>query len=147
MAADYTEDDIKSLDWREECCRRGQPGHRPARKPHRPALRHRSFPSVPGYHGRRSPAGRGNAGGLRARQRRLAQNQTAKLASHRTALSAALQPRLQPDRAALAAFEGHYLAGYLTKSGQELSDKIYHSIRTLLERPDTIKSICKTHSE
>jgi transposase len=43
--------------------------------------------------------------------------------------------------------KSHHLAGYLTKSGQELSDKIYHSIRDLLERPETIRSVCKTHSE
>ncbi len=43
--------------------------------------------------------------------------------------------------------KSHYLAGYLTKSGHELSDKIYHSIRDLLERPETIRSVCRTHSE
>ncbi|MBC7819312.1 MAG: IS630 family transposase [Planctomycetaceae bacterium] len=43
--------------------------------------------------------------------------------------------------------KSHYLAGYLTKSGHELSDKIYHSIRDLLKRPETIRSVCKTHSE
>lgn len=42
--------------------------------------------------------------------------------------------------------KSHYMAGYLTKSGLELSDKIYNSIRTMLGRPEVIRSVCKTHS-
>lgn len=43
--------------------------------------------------------------------------------------------------------KGHYLAGYITKYGDELNDKLFNSIRVLLERPETIRSVCKTHSE
>ena len=42
--------------------------------------------------------------------------------------------------------KSHYLAGYLTRSGQELGDKIYNSIRDLLGMPDIIRSVCRTHS-
>jgi len=43
--------------------------------------------------------------------------------------------------------KGHYLAGYITKHGHELNDKLFNSIRALLKRPETIRSVCKTHSE
>ena len=43
--------------------------------------------------------------------------------------------------------KGHYLAGYITKDGNELNDKLSNSIRALLDRPETIRSVCKTHSE
>ena len=42
--------------------------------------------------------------------------------------------------------KSHYLARYLTRSGQELGDKIYNSIRDLLGMPDIIRSVCRTHS-
>jgi transposase len=42
--------------------------------------------------------------------------------------------------------KGHQLAGYLTKDGKELSDKLETSIRELLDQPDLLKSVCKTHS-
>jgi transposase len=43
--------------------------------------------------------------------------------------------------------KSHYLAGYITKYGDELNDKLFNSIRALLDRPETIRSVCKTHSE
>jgi len=43
--------------------------------------------------------------------------------------------------------KGHYLAGYITKHGHELNQKLFDSIRALLDRPETIRSVCKTHSE
>lgn len=43
--------------------------------------------------------------------------------------------------------KSHYLAGYITKYGDDLNEKIFTSIRTLLDRPETIRSVCKTHSE
>lgn len=43
--------------------------------------------------------------------------------------------------------KSHYLAGYITKYGDELNDKLFISIRALLDRPETIRSVCKTHSE
>lgn len=42
--------------------------------------------------------------------------------------------------------KSHYLAGYFTRSGQELGDKIYNSIRHLLGMPEVIRSVCRTHS-
>jgi transposase len=43
--------------------------------------------------------------------------------------------------------KSHYLAGYITSHGHELNDKLFDSIRSLLDRPQTIRSVCKTHSE
>lgn len=43
--------------------------------------------------------------------------------------------------------KSHYLAGFLTKRGTELSDKIYESIQELLKKPETLRSVCKTHTE
>ncbi len=43
--------------------------------------------------------------------------------------------------------KSNYLAGYITKYGDQLNDKLFHSIRALLDRPETIRSVCKTHSE
>jgi transposase len=43
--------------------------------------------------------------------------------------------------------KSHYLAGFLTKRGAELSDKIFESIQKLLTKPDTLRSVCKTHTE
>jgi transposase len=42
--------------------------------------------------------------------------------------------------------KSQYLAGYLTRSGQELGDKIYNSLRHLLGMPEVIRSVCRTHS-
>jgi len=42
--------------------------------------------------------------------------------------------------------KSNYLAGYLTKNGSELCDKICHSIRDLLDRPEIIRSVCRIHS-
>jgi len=35
----------------------------------------------------------------------------------------------------------------ITKHGHELNDKLFNSIRALLKRRETIRSVCKTHSE
>lgn len=43
--------------------------------------------------------------------------------------------------------KGHHLAGYFTKHSGELSDKLVDSIRDLMDRPQTIRSVCRTHSE
>lgn len=42
--------------------------------------------------------------------------------------------------------KSQYLAGYLTRSGQQLGDKIYNSIRDLLGLPEVIRSVCRTHT-
>ncbi len=38
------------------------------------------------------------------------------------------------------------MAGYLTKNGHELGNKTHDSIGSLLDQPETIRSICRTHS-
>ena len=43
--------------------------------------------------------------------------------------------------------KSHYLAGLLTKRGEELADKLEASIRDLLGQPKKLQSICRPHSE
>lgn len=43
--------------------------------------------------------------------------------------------------------KSHFLAGFLTKSGEELTAKLITSIQALMRTPDTLKSVCRTHSE
>lgn len=42
--------------------------------------------------------------------------------------------------------KSHYLAGFLTNKGQEISDKLFESIRALLDSPETLRSVCKPQS-
>ena len=42
--------------------------------------------------------------------------------------------------------KSHYLAGFVTRHGHELNEKIYVSIRELIEKTDTIKSVCNPYS-
>jgi transposase len=42
--------------------------------------------------------------------------------------------------------KGEYLAGFLTKEGKELADKLEEAIRELLTKPKIIRSVCNTHS-
>ena len=55
-------------------------------------------------------------------------------------------PDLNPIERLWQHLKGQYLAGYFTRSGQELGDKIYNSIRDLLGMPDVIRSVCRTHT-
>ncbi|MEZ5430735.1 MAG: transposase [Verrucomicrobiales bacterium] len=41
--------------------------------------------------------------------------------------------------------KSHYLAGFITKSGEELTTKLITSIQTLLDRPQIVRSVCRTH--
>jgi len=59
----------------------------------------------------------------------------------------AYSPDFNPIETLWQHLKSHYLAGYITKSGEELSQKIFDSIRELLEIPETIQSVCNTHSE
>lgn len=43
--------------------------------------------------------------------------------------------------------KSHYLAGYITRYGEELNQKLFDVIQSLLEDPETIQSVCKTHSD
>lgn len=43
--------------------------------------------------------------------------------------------------------KSHFLAGFLTNDGEELTNKLIESFRCLMKSPKTIKSVCRTHSE
>jgi transposase len=43
--------------------------------------------------------------------------------------------------------KSHYLAGYITRFGEELNQKLFDVIQSLLQDPETIQSVCRTHSE
>lgn len=58
----------------------------------------------------------------------------------------AYSPDFNPVERLWQHLKSHYLAGYFTRSGQELSDKIYNSIRDLLGMPEVVRSVCRTHS-
>lgn len=55
-------------------------------------------------------------------------------------------PDLNPIERLWQHLKSHYLAGYITRHGEELCQKIFDSIRDLLQRPDTIRSVCRTHT-
>ena len=76
----------------------------------------------------------------------MTQNQAPRLAPHRSGYLPAYSPDFNPIERLWQPLKSHYLAGYLTKSGQELGNKIYESIRRLLDQPETIRSICRRHS-
>lgn len=44
-------------------------------------------------------------------------------------------------------FKSHFLAGYLAKTGEELTQKLIDSIRILLHDAKTVQSVCRSHSE
>ena len=43
--------------------------------------------------------------------------------------------------------KSHYLAGFITKSGEELVEKLLASIRSMMREPTLVRSVCNTHSE
>lgn len=43
--------------------------------------------------------------------------------------------------------KSHHLAGFITREGNALEEKIFQAIRTLLRTPETIRSVCRTHSD
>lgn len=43
--------------------------------------------------------------------------------------------------------KSHYLAGFITNSGEELIDKLIDSIQSMMHEPEVVRSVCKTHSE
>jgi transposase len=43
--------------------------------------------------------------------------------------------------------KSHHLAGFITKDGEALGEKIFQAFRSLLQTPETIRSVCRTHSE
>lgn len=58
----------------------------------------------------------------------------------------AYSPDFNPIERLWQYLKGHHLAGYLTKDGKELADKLESSIRDLLHQPELLKSVCNTHS-
>ncbi len=64
-----------------------------------------------------------------------------------TDLLAAYSPDFNPIERLWQHLKGHYLAGYFTRQSRDLSDKLVDSIRDLISRPKTIRSVCKTHSK
>jgi transposase len=43
--------------------------------------------------------------------------------------------------------KSHYLAGFVTRHGAELNEKVYQSLRDLLQQPETLRSVCSPYSE
>ena len=43
--------------------------------------------------------------------------------------------------------KSHFLAGFITKHGYELTAKLITSIQALMRTPGTLQSVCRTHSE
>jgi hypothetical protein len=43
--------------------------------------------------------------------------------------------------------KSQYLAGFITKRSDEFADKLDESIKHLLSKPKTVRSVCQTHSE
>lgn len=58
----------------------------------------------------------------------------------------AYSPDFNPIERLWQHLKSHHLAGFLTKRGEELSDKLFDSIRALLARPEVLRSVCTTHS-
>jgi transposase len=58
----------------------------------------------------------------------------------------AYSPDFNPIERLWQHLKGNHLAGFLTKRGEELSDKLYDSLRELLAKPEVLRSVCNTHS-
>lgn len=58
----------------------------------------------------------------------------------------AYSPDFNPIERLWQHLKSHHLAGFLTKRGEELSDKLFDSIRELLAKPEVLRSVCNTHS-
>jgi len=57
----------------------------------------------------------------------------------------AYSPDFNPIERLWQHLKSHYLAGFLTKQGSELSDKLFDSLRLLLHQPEVLRSVCNTH--
>lgn len=56
-------------------------------------------------------------------------------------------PDLNPIERLWQHLKSHYLAGFITNEHEVLDSKVEESIRFLLEKPETLRSVCRTHSE
>lgn len=59
----------------------------------------------------------------------------------------AYSPDFNPIERLWQHLKGHYLAGFVTRYGAELNEKIFQSIRALLKSPETLKSVCNPFSQ
>lgn len=59
----------------------------------------------------------------------------------------AYSPDFNPIERLWQYLKSHYMAGFLTKNGVELADKLEEAIRDLLSKPKIIQSVCNTHSQ
>lgn len=56
-------------------------------------------------------------------------------------------PDLNPIERLWQHLKSHYLAGFITNEHEVLDAKVEESIRALLEKPENLRSVCRTHSE
>ena len=56
-------------------------------------------------------------------------------------------PDFNPIERLWQPLKSHCLAGFVTKRSEELADKLEVSIKQLLSLPETLKSVCRTHSD
>jgi transposase len=54
-------------------------------------------------------------------------------------------PDFNPIERLWQRIKSHYMPGFITNSGAELTDKLVDSIRDLIDSPKTIQSVCKNH--
>lgn len=56
-------------------------------------------------------------------------------------------PDFKPIERLWPHLKSHYLAGFITKSGEELLENLLDSIRAMMHKPKLVQSVCNTHSE
>jgi hypothetical protein len=56
-------------------------------------------------------------------------------------------PDLNPIERLWQHLKSHYLAGFVTNDYEALDAMVEKSIRNLLEKPETLRSVCNTHSQ
>jgi transposase len=56
-------------------------------------------------------------------------------------------PNFNPIERLWQHLKSQHLAGYITKDGEALGEKIFQAIRSLLQTPETIRSVYRTHSK
>lgn len=59
----------------------------------------------------------------------------------------AYSPDFNPIERLWQHLKSHYMAGFITKSGEELADKLETSIKSLLTDTKTIQSVCNIHNQ
>jgi hypothetical protein len=55
-----------------------------------------------------------------------------------------LIPDFNPIERLWQHIKSHHLAGYITNKGDELEQKLFDILQSLLQTPDTVQSICPT---